>query len=692
MVPSPMRWVAVAAALVAGTALASCSYQLPALEDTAATQAQSSVILASDGSVVTTVHGPVDRQPVTLAQMAPSLRQAVVAIEDQRFWTEPAIDLRAILRAVVADVRSGGAAQGGSTIAEQYVKNELASDPGKRDLAAKVREATLAYQLERHASRSHVLELYLNSVYFGNGAYGVQAAAITYFGKPASALDLAQSALLAGVIHAPTDTDPYQHPQAALSRRAEVLHRMVALAEISPSQAGAAGAEPLVSRPQPQAPSYPGAYFVADVERFVLGDPRFGSTPAARRRALFEGGLRISTTLDLARQAEADAAVRHVLPQSADQPDGALASLDPRTGAVVALVGGRGFFSADPTAQLDLATQSNRQSGSTFKPFVLATALEQGIPLSRTFDGPSSINIPVAGGTWHVRNYEGEPVGRMDLVRATVVSDNTVYAQLMMQVGPENVVSMADRLGITTPLDAYPSAVLGTNSVNPLEMASAYGTLANDGIANPPYLVTQVTGPDGSVLYAHRSQPRRAVTPAVARTMDGVLQQVVDRGTGVLARIGRPVAGKTGTTDNWSDAWFIGATPQLVSAVWVGYPQAERPMVPPATPFSVTGGTWPAQIWQQYSAEALADQPVIDFPPPPPAAGSAIAGPQGLPVPDLVGLPYDQALQTLERAGFAASTQSVPSAEYPPGYVIAQQPAAGTSAPGGSTVTVTESQ
>jgi penicillin-binding protein 1A len=431
---------------------------------------------------------------------------------------------------------------------------------------------------------------------------------------------------------------------------------------------------------------------VADVERFIISDPHFGPTPEARRRALYEGGLRIHTTLDLKRQAEADAAVARVLPSGTDQPDGALASLDPRTGAVVALVGGRGFFSSDPTAQLDLATQSNRPSGSTFKPFVLATALDQGIPLSRTFDGPSSIDIPIAGGHWHVANYEGEPVGRMDLVRATVVSDNTVYAQLMMQVGPENVVATASRLGITTPLNAYPSAVLGTNTVNPLEMASAYGTLANDGLANPPYLVSRVEDPDGSVAYEHHPQPHRAVSEAVARTMDGVLQQVVDRGTGVLARIGRPVAGKTGTTDNWADAWFVGATPQLVSAVWVGYPQSERPMVPPVTPFSVTGGTWPADIWQQYSAQALASEPVIDFPSPPPTAGSAIAGPQGLAVPDLVGLPYDQAVQTLERAGFADRTSTEASAEYPPGYVIAQDPPAGTSAPGGSTVTITESR
>ena len=685
------RWPPASAAVLAGLSLlaAACSYQVPTLQAGAVSRVRNSVVLAADGSVLATLHGPINRQPVPLSAVPRILQQAVVTTEDRRFWTEPAIDVRAIIRAALTDLRHGQATQGASTIPEQYVKTVLAGEATNRHLSEKVREAALAYELEHHHSRADILGLYLNTVYFGAGAYGVGAAALTYFGRPVGQMDLAQAALLAGVIHAPSADDPFIHPQAAAARRQVVLDEMRSAGEISAGQANLAAGEALVGTGpapagagQPEGESAP--YFVADVEAYVLSDPVFGSTPERRRAALYGGGLTIRTTLDPAQESESEQAVGRVLP--AGGPAGAVVALNPATGAVTALVGGQDFYSGRPGSQLDLATQSGRESGSTFKPFVLTTALEHGIGLDRVFPAPARLAIPVTGGTWNVRNYEGEPVGTMNLVEATIVSDNVVFAQLMMRAGPSRVVSVAAGLGITTPLQANPAAVLGTNPVNPLEMADAYATLINGGVHNSPFMVSEVDGPGGAVLYRHRADARRVVPAAVAYTVDGVLQQVVDQGTGVEARIGRPVAGKTGTTDSWADAWFVGGTPQLVSAVWVGYPGAERPMVPPATPYQITGGTWPARIFQLYASTALADQPVVDFPSPPSGAAAAIDGPAGLSVDAVVGFPLAQATAELDRDGFVVQTATVTSGEYPPGYVVSQSPAGGAGAPGGSTV------
>ena len=684
------RWSPAAAAL-AGLSLlaAACSYRVPTLEAGSVSRVRNSVVLAADGQVLATVHGPIDRQPVALSAVPEILQEAVVTTEDRRFWTEPAVDVRAIVRATLADLRSGRASQGASTIPEQYVKTVLAGEADSRHLSEKVREAALAYELEHHHSRADILGRYLNTVYLGAGAYGVGAAALTYFGLPVGRLDLAQSALLAGVIHAPSDDDPFIHPAAAAARRQVVLGEMRSAGQITPAQAAAASAQALVgtgaaqaAAGRPEGDTAP--YFVADVESFVLSDPAFGATEEQRRAALYGGGLIVHTTLDPAQESDAELAVSRVLPSGG--PAGAVVGLDPATGAVTALVGGQDFYSGLPGSQLDLATQSERESGSTFKPFVLTTALEHGIGLNQVFAAPARMAIPITGGTWNVHNYEGEPVGTMNLVEATVVSDNVVFAQLMMRTGPARVVSVAAGLGITTPLQANPAAVLGTNPVNPLEMADAYATLINGGVQNSPFMVSEVDGPGGRVLYRHRDDAHRVVPAAVAYTVDGVLQQVVDQGTGIEARIGRPVAGKTGTTDSWADAWFVGGTPQLVSAVWVGYQGSERPMVPPATPYQVTGGRWPARIFQLYASTALADQPVVDFPNPPSGAAAAIDGPAGLAVDAVVGFPVGQASEELGRAGFLVQTDTVVNGEYPPGYVVNQSPAGGTDAPGGSTV------
>jgi penicillin-binding protein 1A len=456
--------------LLAVLTAGACSWETPPLKSTVpAPLAESSRILAADGSVVTALHGEENRETVPLARMPVALRQAVVAIEDERFWEHKGVDTRSVLRAVYANAAEGEVVEGGSTITQQYVKNELVGPD--RTLRRKLREASLAYQLERRYTKERILELYLNTIYFGNGAYGVQAAANEYFGIAVDQLGLAQAALLAGLIRAPNRTDPYLQPEVAAARRRVVLEKMVELGWATTEQAAAAGAEPLISA-TPAADRYPAPHFVERVKRFILDDPRFGPTPDARRDLLFKGGLRITTTLDRRRQAAAEAAIARVLSSPETDPAAAVVSIEPGTGFVRALVGGRDFFGSAAEAKFDLATQGSRPAGSEFKPFVLAAALEQHVPVTKFYDAPGTMTIPLPREPWTVSNYEGQGGGRMTLIDATIRSVNTVYAQLILDVGPADAVATAARMGITSPLQPYPSAVLGTNDVTPLEMAS----------------------------------------------------------------------------------------------------------------------------------------------------------------------------------------------------------------------------
>ena len=677
------RSAAVAGALLLPLLAGACSWQTPSLDTTTpAPLAESSRILAADGTLVTALHGEENRETVPLALVPKALRDAVVAIEDERFWDHKGVDPRSLLRAVYANATEGKVVEGGSTITQQYVKNELVGPD--RTLRRKLKEAALAYELERRYTKQRILELYLNTIYFGNGAYGVQAAANQYFGVGVDQLTLGQSALLAGIIHAPTRTDPYQQPDVARARRQVVLDKMVRLGWATAEAAAAAAGEPLV-HPAPTDSRYPAAYFVERVKRFILDDPRFGPTPGARRDLLFRGGLRITTTLDLAAQARAEDAVAKVLSSPDRDPSAAVVSIEPATGFVRALVGGRDFFGSAPEAKFDLATQGSRPAGSAFKPFVLAAALEQGVPVTKFYDAPGSMTIPLPRQPWVVSNYEGQGGGRMTLIDATIRSVNTVYAQLILDVGPAKAVAVAAKMGITSPLLPYPSAVLGTNDVTPLEMASAYGTFANRGIAVPPTFVTKVVGSDGRVIYEHQHAQKRVLEQANVDTEVDVLRQVVERGTGVNARIGRPVAGKTGTGEEWRDAWFVGFTPDLVTSVWVGFPERQRSMKPPDTRILVTGGSWPAQIWQLYSSAQLAAVPVQAFAPPPAPAGAAVT-PVLQQVTPVIGMPVDQAEEALAHDGFSATREPTPSGDYPPGYVVGESPDAGLLAPAASSV------
>jgi penicillin-binding protein 1A len=581
--------------------------------------AQRSIVYAADGTVLAVLHAEENRQPVPLAQVPTVLRQAVVDVEDVRFWDHDGVDLRGTLRALYANVHAGAIQQGGSTITQQLVKNTLLA--GRRDAGLKVKEAALAIRLEQHLSKRQILERYLNTVYFGNGAYGVQAAAERYFGQDVGRLDVAQAALLAGIIQDPAGYDPLAHPGAARRRRSEATGRMVAAGDLTPAQARAVDAAPLPDRLVPPVQQDGGTgYFVEQVKQQLLDDPRLGASPGQRYDALFKGGLQVHTTLDPRLEESALRHVDQILPDTGGRFTAALVSVDPRTGAVRALVGGPGF----QQAKFNLATQGRRQAGSSFKVFTLMAALEAGHSPLDTINGSSPCTIPNPGGTpdpWRPTNFEGEGHGTMTLTDATAHSVNCAYARLALIVGIDRVADVARRMGITTPLDPTPAMTLGglRNGVSPLEMASAYATLAADGVHHDPYFVDRVDGPSGRTLFSTRPRGQRVVPAQDARVATSVLEQVVKRGTGVAARVpGHLVAGKTGTAEDYQDAWFVGYTPQVATSVWMGAPVGEVPMRDVGG-IRVAGGTYPARIWSAFMADALAGLPDVGFPAPDPS-------------------------------------------------------------------------
>ncbi|MFP5255943.1 MAG: penicillin-binding protein [Acidimicrobiia bacterium] len=693
---------AVALALaVASVAGAACSYQSRAVLPVVPEEVESSTVYAADGTLLHTFHAEENRKVVPLDEIPRHVQDAVIAIEDERFYRHRGVDLRAILRAMRANALAGDIEEGGSTITQQYVKKVLLQDESQT-LSRKIEEASMALQLEERYSKERILELYLNAVYFGNGAYGVEAAARQYFGKPIGEVTLAEAALIAGLIQRPSATDPYRAPEAAVDRRDVVLEAMRDNRFADDAAIDAALAEPITlgSSTTPAAERYAGAYFLEEVKQWVLDDPRFGETPQERRDLLFGGGLRIQTTLDLSAQAKAEAAVAEVLPDPAG-PAASLVAIDPTTGYVKAMVGGRDFFGDSPIAKLNLATQGPRQAGSAFKPLVLAAALEQDIDPERVMPAPACTSIDLGQGqVWRPCNYGGGGGGNVTIVEGTVRSYNTLYAHLMMDVGPDVAMEAAARYGIRSPLEPVPSAVLGSNVVTALDMAAAYATFANRGIKVPPILVTRITRADGTILFQHRHTQERVLDTDVADVLTSILRQVIERGTGTRAQIGRPAAGKTGTTDDWKDAWFAGYTPQLATAVWVGFPQLGADgqlirMQPPATPIRVTGGSYPAQIWQRFMASAHDGVEPVDFPPPPtttttvgavPSTTTTVGPPT--PVPDVEGREVEAAVAALREAGFVVERIAAIDEAAPPGTVVAQSPPGGSTAAQGSTVRI----
>lgn len=733
------------------------------------------------GNVIANLHGEINRDIAPLDQIPKHVRDAVVAIEDGRFWQHQGLDLRSITRAALSNLRSGpdsARLQGGSTITQQLAKNLYFPRPA-RTLSRKVAEARVTWELERQYTKQQILEMYLNTIYLGRGLYGFETAARSYFGKSVSDLAVEEGALLAGLIHEPGryDWSPDDAPerrterqQAALSRRSIVLGQMQRLGMITETQADAARETPVRVRPTGER-QWQHPYFVDLVLRQLgvlrnsqsdLLDPRFdflGTTAAERSRNVYRGGLRIYTALDPRAQQAAEEAVRTVLPAGLDRLSAALTAIEPGTGYIRALVGGRDYYpDCEPAqpggpevtthlcrlAKVNLALGnygggSGRQPGSSFKPFVLAAAVQRGISLHQRF-ASHAFSYPYTGGVWKVSNYDGAGGGAMTLVDGTARSVNAVYARLEIEglgdgdgiKGATHVATVARRMGIGFPTreelesrcgddykrvdaclaaDDTPAIALGAKEVSPLDVASAYATFANDGVRVAPTAVVRITDPKGRVLYRADPERFRAIPAGVARGVTYALQEVVKRGTGTRAALDRPTAGKTGTSQQWRDAWFDGYVPQLAAAVWVGNP-IPRPgtgveSMTPANgyPQRIVGGSYPALIWQAFMQKTLEGVPVRDFAPPPTALFRGTSRPEPSPtptltpenldafdgeVPDVVGLKYVRAETALRRAGYAAQTvegcdESGSVAER---EVFAQDPPGGTAAATGTTVTI----
>jgi len=583
--------------------------EIPALDPAAQRSDVDTVVYAENGrSVLAVLRGDESRVLVKTEDIAPIMRQAIVSVEDQRFFEHDGIDVRGVARALWQDVRQQGIVEGGSTITQQFVKNAYIRN--ERTLARKVREAALAWQLEQRWSKDRILTAYLNTIYFGHGAYGVQQAARAYFKKSAKELDLAESALLAGVPSDPSLYDPAVNPRNAMLRRRHVLSTMLEQGKITQRQFERADRAPL---PQPTDVRVPGArapYFANYVTDQLVA--RYGAGK------VFGGGLKVTTTIDLALQLKARAAIEKIL-SNPDGPAAALVAIDPRSGAVKAMFGGRNFRQS----QFNLAAQAKRQPGSAFKPIVLATAMNEGISPVTTLES-KPVSIDAGDRIWKVTNYDKTYLGRVSLSRAIVSSDNTVYAQLTDLVGPKAIVKTAHSLGIRSRLAPYFSIGLGSGAVSPLELARAYATLANEGrrvdgslFENRPRVVETVERFRSSRVDTNAPIPKQVLDEGQAELLTDILEDVVQSGTGKRAAIpGREIAGKTGTTDNYGDAWFVGYTPELAVAVWVGYPDALRPMLTEFNGEPVAGGTLPAMIWKSFM-EKVDEDPDRSFDPPP---------------------------------------------------------------------------
>ncbi|HET6963883.1 MAG TPA: transglycosylase domain-containing protein [Acidimicrobiales bacterium] len=602
--------------------------ELPLPPITSRLQEPSTVYAADGKTVLATLSGPEFRQPVTLSQVSKTMVAAVLDTEDHGFYVHGGFDIPSMVRALVTDA-SGQGFQGGSTIPQQLVKQLYLSS--SRTINRKIREAVLADRLEQKYSKDQILQAYLNTIYLGSGAYGVQAAAQTYFGIPASKLNLAQSALLAGMIQNPNGYDPILSPAAARDRRGQVLQRMLVLGDITPAQKVAADKTPLPTSIAPN--SSPtiveqdpvAGYYVNQVKDYLLDSSTvLGSTYAERYASLFEGGLKIVTNLDPTMQAVAEQAVANDTPANKGGFEEGLVSIDPSNGAVRALVGGTGATGAS-AQQFDVMTQGLRQPGSGFKLFTLLTALEQGYSVYDSVDkqGPCAILFPGNSDLAKkpIKNDDGPGGGVISLVQATAGSVNCAYIRLAHEVGLHNVISTAQALGISpkevphSTYDYIPSVVIGAAAVRPIEMAGAYAAVAAGGIFHTPSFINTISDRTGNVVYQGLSAGRRVFSAQVAAEADVALRAVVTGGTGTAASLwNRPVAGKTGTTENNVDAWFNGFTPQLETTVWMGNLASDN--VPIYIPYFgyVYGANFPARTWHDYSGQVLANQPVLQLP------------------------------------------------------------------------------
>ncbi len=567
-----------------------------------------SSVFDSEGTSLGVLANDENRQPVATSAISPWMKKATVAIEDRRFYQHGGVDPQGIARALVSNLAAGRVVQGGSTLTQQLISQIYIVK--QRTLDRKIREALLAVQLEDRFSKDEILTAYLNTVFYGNNAYGIEAAAQTYFAKTAKNLTLTESALLAGLPQLPSQYDPYKNPQAGLARRAQVLEALYDTGKISAAQRQRAAETPLKLKRGKVYGAVKESFFVRYVANELAQEPDFGEA------AVRAGGLQIRTTLNATLQRKARQAMHEVLPTPGG-PGAAIVAIRPRTGEIVVMASTR-YFRTD---QFDLASQGRRQPGSTFKPFTLAAAIEQGIDpaattyMSAPFSWQPDANSPI----WTVATAGDKYAGPVTLENATLASDNTVFAQLAIDVGPMNIVDMARRLGVrSSPLEAVPSITLGANGVSPLEMTSAYATLAAGGIYRPPTAITSVEDANGQQLLGKRSRGVRVIEDGVAAEVTRILGENMYSGTGTGARMtdDRPEAGKTGTTDNYTDAWFCGYTPTLAACVWIGYPDETKSLYNIEGVGAVSGPTLPADIWRIFMDAALAGTAPVEFPAP----------------------------------------------------------------------------
>ncbi len=695
-------------------------------------QAENSLLLDANGNYLATLSQQ-GRIIIPLKDIADPMREAIIAIEDQRFYDNPGVDFRGIARALWADVTTGKAVQGGSTITQQFVKNATRAQ-SKRTVFEKLREAALAYHLTRQWPKGKILREYLNSIYFGNGAYGIEAAARTYFANDPDHLDCGpqtrrcanelkphEAALLAGMVASPTAYDPVANPSDARDRRDVVLEKMFEQGYLTPSEYDFALAHDVPARDQVQPPRIQTAtkgsgYFTTWVRQQLID--RYGA------RKAIEGGLRVYTTLHLGMQTRAEEAIQKWLP-SPDGPQASLVAIDNKTGEVRAMVGGRDYTEVP----FNLATQGQRQPGSAFKPFVLATALRQGISPSSTWTSKKQVfTVPNSGGKekFTVNNYDDNYSGISTLERATTFSDNSVYAQVGIKTGTKRIARTAKRMGIRTPVSSNYAITLGglKTGVTPLDLAHAYETFATGGLLVTGTLGTSKNGPVGIKRVGLRSNPddtlsggrnktrrKRVLSQPIADNVKRILASVIKVGTARDANLGKtPAWGKTGTTENYGDAWFVGATEELTVAVWVGYPNTLRPMETEYRGSPVAGGTYPAQIWRDFLLSVLeADKQRLerscakrkeerpDDPPPKKCIDAGLAvDPDAVPAAPATPVPSDEDTTTTPQPqddgpgtapvpddGNPGGVQPAPPAPVPPPVQPPAPPGGGTQ-PGGT--------
>ena len=561
--------------------------------------AASSQIYDINGNELANVHAEQNRVPVKIDKIPEHLKDAFIAVEDVRFYEHAGVDPKGIMRAVIANITHKGVSEGGSTITQQLAKNAYLTQD--RTMKRKVQEVFLALQLERKYTKDEILELYLNQIYFGQGAYGVQAAAKTYFGKNVEDLDLNECAMLAGIPKSPNYFSPLNNLQAAQERKGVVLDQMAKYGYISNSTATKTKAENLnLVKTQPQSDNHFASYFIDYVTQQMI--EKYGAD------AVYQEGLKIYTTLDKDMQQAAEAAMQNLPNYSTDgsgnkQPQGALVAIEPSTGYIKAMVGGRG------TDQFNRATMAERQPGSAFKPFVFAAALENGLTPSSTVE-----DKPINIGGWQPQNYSRNFSGTVTMRYVAENSLNVPTVRIAQEVGMDKIIYLAEKMGISTFVkegaanDMNYAVTIGgmTKGVTPLEMTSAYGTFANDGVHVAPVAIVKVLNRKGEVLEKAEPKTEQVLKKTSANELTSMLMGVIARGTGTRANIGRPAAGKTGTTDNYQDAWFVGYVPDLVAGVWVGCDDNSRMG-------SMTGGTTPAAIWKAFMSKAVQTMPNKNF-------------------------------------------------------------------------------